>query len=57
MTAVGQLGIGAIYSSGVAANFDYKDSQNNLQGKMKQAGVFLYEDGHAGSMQQIDVAA
>ena len=57
MTAVGQLGIGAIYSSGVAANFDYKDSQNNLQGKMKQAGVFLYEDGRAGSMQQIDVAA
>ncbi len=57
MTAVGQLGIGAIYSSGIAANFDYKDSQNNLQGKMKQAGVFLYEDGRAGSMQQIDVAA
>ncbi len=57
MAAVGQLGIGAIHASGVNANFDYKDSQNNLQGKMKQAGMFLYEDGRTGTMQQIDIAA
>jgi hypothetical protein len=57
ITGLAKLGIGALSTSGVAANFDYNDSQNNLQGRMKQAGVFLYENGTTGSMQQIDMAA
>lgn len=56
MAAIGQLGIGAIHTAGIDAKFDYKDSQNTLQGRMKQAGMFLYEDGRAGSIQQIDMA-
>lgn len=57
MIALGKLGIGALHTQAINAQFDYKDTQNNLQASMKQAGVFLYEDGHAGSMQQIDIVA
>lgn len=56
LVGLAQLGIGAIYTGGVAAEFDYKTDQNQLQGKMRQAGVFLFEDGQAGSVQQIDLS-
>ncbi len=56
LTAIAKLGIGAIYSRGIDAPFDYKTADNQLQGQLKQAGVFLFEDGRAGSVQQIDLA-
>lgn len=56
LTAIAKLGIGAIYSRGIDAPFDYKTADNQLQGQLKQAGVFLFEDGRAGSIQQIDLA-
>lgn len=57
LMGMAQLGIGAINTRGVDANFNYKDSSNQQQGQMKQAGVFLFENGRAGSLQQIDLAA
>lgn len=57
MIAIGKLGIGALHTQSINAKFDYKDSQNNLQASMQQAGLFLYENGEAGTMQQIDIAA
>lgn len=57
LVALGKLGIGALHTQGIDAPFDYKDSNNTLQGKMQKAGMFLFEDGRAGSMQQIDIAA
>lgn len=56
LTAIAKLGIGAIYSRGIDAPFDYKTADNQLQGQLKQAGVFLFEDGRSGSVQQIDLA-
>lgn len=56
LTGIAKLGIGAIYSRGIDAPFDYKTANNQLQGQLKQAGVFLFEDGRAGSVQQIDLA-
>lgn len=56
LVGLAELGIGAIYTRGIQAEFDYKTSHNELQGKMRQAGVFLFEDGRAGSVQQIDLA-
>lgn len=52
-----ELNIGAIALAKVATPFDYKDSNNTLQGQVKSSGIFLYEDGRgAGTVQQIDLA-
>jgi hypothetical protein len=51
-----QKNVGAIYLGNVAAEFEFKDSENNLQGEVKQAGIYLTEDGRVGAAQQIDLA-
>jgi hypothetical protein len=33
-----------------------KDNQQQLQGQVRQTGVFLRENGTAGTLQQIDLA-
>lgn len=48
--------VGAIYLSALGSPFDYKDGANNLQGTVRQTGIFLRESGSAGSIQQIDFA-
>ena len=54
--ALGQKGIGAIYVGNVATEFALKDSANNLQGQMRSTGIFLRENGTAGTIQHIDLA-
>ena len=54
--ALGQKGIGAIYLGSVYSAFDMKDSGNNLQGQIKRSGIFIREDGTAGTVQHIDLA-
>jgi hypothetical protein len=54
--ALGQKGVGAIYLGNTSTSFEMKDSGNNLQGQVKNSGVFLYESGLAGTIQQIDLA-
>ena len=54
--SLGQKGIGALYLGAIATPFALKDSENTLQGQVRRSGVFLFEDGRAGSMQQIDLA-
>lgn len=56
LTGLAKLGIGALYTQGIEAPFDYKSADNQLQGQLRQAGVFLFEEGKAGSLQQIDLA-
>lgn len=53
--AVGQLGIGAIYVKGINSAFELKNSSNELQGKIQQTGVFLRENGTAGTLQYVDM--
>ncbi|MBD3767739.1 MAG: hypothetical protein IE928_07270 [Gammaproteobacteria bacterium] len=56
LTGLAKLGIGALYTKGIDSPFDYKTADNQLQGQLRQTGAFLFEDGRAGSLQQIDLA-
>jgi hypothetical protein len=50
-------GVGALYLSSVHSPFSLKDSQNQLHGQIVRTGVFLREDGGAGTLQQLNVVA
>lgn len=50
-----QKGIGAICLQNVAAEFGYKNEEDDLLGQSRRAGIFLREDGTAGTIQQIDL--
>lgn len=54
--ALGEKGIGAIYLGNVDTLFSMKDQNNDLQGQIQKTGVFLKEDGEAGTIQHIDFA-
>lgn len=54
--SLGQKGVGAIYLGHVNTQFDLKDSANTLQGKIKDFGIFVGENGTIGTLQQIDFA-
>jgi hypothetical protein len=56
LLALGQVGVGAIYLGNVSTAFDLKNSSNELQGIIQSTGIFLREDGTAGSIQHIDLA-
>lgn len=55
LMALGQKGIGAIYLGSIGTSFEMKDSRNNLQGELRKTGIFLNENGTAGTVQQIDL--
>jgi hypothetical protein len=57
LIGIGSLGIGAIFTGAIDANFDYKNTNNELKGRMQGAGMFLFEDGRTGSIQRIDINA
>jgi hypothetical protein len=48
-------GVGALYLSSADSPFALKDSQNQLQGQIVRTGIFLREDGGAGTLQQLNV--
>lgn len=54
--ALGQKGIGAIYLGNVSTDFSLKSNSNKLQGEIKRTGIFLRENGTAGTIQHIDLA-
>ena len=56
LLALGQKGIGAIYLGNVNTDFALKNSQNQLQGEISRTGIFLNENGSAGTIQHIDLA-
>ncbi|MCW8884720.1 MAG: hypothetical protein OQK12_05620 [Motiliproteus sp.] len=47
--------VGALYLGSTETPFDLKDSDNQLQGRIRSTGVFLSEQGQAGTLQQIDL--
>ncbi len=49
-------GIGAIFLENAATQFDMTASDNSLKGRLKSSGLFLFENGNVGSVQQIDLA-
>ncbi|HEX3046692.1 MAG TPA: hypothetical protein VHY08_18195 [Bacillota bacterium] len=53
--ALGQKGIGAIFLGNIDSPFSLKDQTNQMNGVIKETGVFLREDGTPGTIQQIDL--
>lgn len=52
-----EAGVGAIYLGNVSTEFSMKDSEtNDMQAQVRKTGVFLFEDGGAGTVQHIDFA-
>lgn len=57
LLALGQKGIGAVYLGSIATGFALKTpGDNQLQGQIGSTGLFLREDGTAGTVQHIDLA-
>lgn len=50
-------GVGAIALGRVATPFDLTGNANALLGQIRTSGIFLHEDGTAGTIQQIDLSA
>lgn len=55
LSTLKQVNIGALSLARVETPFDLKDSNNGLQGQIRSSGLFLLEDGKAGTLQQIDL--
>ena len=55
LSTLAQTKVGAIYLGNISTPFDLKNSQNQLDGQVKTSGIYLKEDGSAGTVQQIDL--
>ncbi len=52
-----EKGVGAIFLGNVSTNFSLKNlSDNSLNGMIRKTGVFLYENGQAGTVQHLDLS-
>lgn len=57
LVGIGEVGIGAIFLGSSTAQFTYKSLEDNqTQGEAKSSGFFVYEDGRAGVISQVDFA-
>lgn len=54
--AIGEKGIGAIYLGNVDTGFILKDTANTTLGEIRKTGIFLKENGTAGTINHIDLA-
>ncbi|MFT3850810.1 MAG: VCBS repeat-containing protein [Propionivibrio sp.] len=50
-----QANVGAISLARVTTPFELKNAQNEQQGEIRASGIYLREDGAAGTIQQIDL--
>lgn len=55
LVALGQKGVGALYLGSVTTPFDLTGSGNQLFGQVAGSGLFLKEDGSAGTVQQLNL--
>lgn len=51
-----ELGVGALCLASVDTPFALTDDENRLLGQIRASGIYLHEDGRAGSLQQVDLA-
>lgn len=49
-------GVGAIYLGNADTSFDLKSADNVTNARIRKTGVFLYENGMAGTVQHLDLA-
>lgn len=57
LSSLQQTGVGAISLARIATPFEIKSANNDSYGQLRSSGIFLQEDGTAGTMQQIDLTA
>jgi hypothetical protein len=55
MSTLAQRNVGALYLGNVTTPFDLKNSENTLLGQVRASGIYLREDGSAGTLQQVDL--
>ncbi|URN84576.1 hypothetical protein [Acetobacterium wieringae] len=55
LMALGQKGIGAIYLGNVNTSFALKGANNQTNGQLQRTGIYLNENGSAGTIQHIDL--
>jgi hypothetical protein len=56
LIGIGKLGIGAIYLGNVSTPFELKGPDNTTHGKVQKTGIFVREDGTAGTVQHVDLS-
>lgn len=57
LQSLASAGVGAIALNQIATPFDITNNANELFGQVRSTGIFLQEDGAAGTIQQIDLTA
>jgi hypothetical protein len=55
LSTLKQANVGALSLASTATPFDLKEGNNALQGRIRASGLFLQENGKAGTLQQIDL--
>lgn len=55
LQSLAESGVGAISLGRISTPFDLKNQQNELLGQIRTSGIFLHENGRAGTIQQIDL--
>lgn len=55
LRTLAEAGLGAIFLQNTSTPFALKDQQNQLQGQVRSSGVYLYESGQVGVVQQVDL--
>jgi len=55
LRSLAQAGVGALYLGRVASPFSVNTESNQTLGQVRSSGVFLYESGAAGTLQQVDL--
>ncbi|MEE1305674.1 MAG: hypothetical protein U0K68_11125 [Agathobacter sp.] len=56
LCGLGKAGVGAICLGASETEFALKDSGNTTNAMIRQTGIFLYENGNMGTVQQLDLA-
>lgn len=57
LVGLGKAGVGAIYLGSASTDFSLKSAKNNATNAViRSTGIFLYENGRAGTIQHVDVA-
>ena len=47
--------VGAIYLANVASPFELRDDEGEVAGELRSTGIYVKEDGGAGTIQQVDL--
>lgn len=56
LVGLGKAGVGAIYLGAQNTPFSMNNAQNQANAMIRQTGMFLYENGGVGTIQQLDLA-